>query len=254
LTHYLGLMTPEELVQTVCPTIGALGAAWYFVPETLARGRGLGLDGFRFYFLGRGGVLGDVEAPVVISAFGYFNPSLVEKMWVSGAKTLAPRQAGRAYVAASHDFGRTHFTEVAGLDRFCSAAEAVVRAADPAALALFAGWRGEPLPEDLPARAMQMVSTLREFRGSAHLLAVVASGISPKMAHYLRHPDNFATFGWAESDVPATTAEDRAALAASEKLTDRLVLPAYRALDDAGREALVTGLERMQAALALGAP
>ena len=57
-------MTPTELVQAACPKIGSLGGAFYFDKETLAKGKELGLDGFRFYFLGRGGVLGDVEPRV----------------------------------------------------------------------------------------------------------------------------------------------------------------------------------------------
>ncbi len=65
------MRTPEEFMATAHPTIGTLGFAFYVVPETLERGKALGLDGFRFYFLGRGGVSGDVEAPVVKSAFGY---------------------------------------------------------------------------------------------------------------------------------------------------------------------------------------
>ncbi len=66
------MTTPMELVQSACPKIGSLGSAHYFDREiTVPRGKELGLDGFRFYFLGRGGVLGDVEARVVRSAFGY---------------------------------------------------------------------------------------------------------------------------------------------------------------------------------------
>jgi hypothetical protein len=51
-------MTPEELTAAASPRIGAMGSVFYFVPETAARGKELGLDGFRFYVLGRGGVLG----------------------------------------------------------------------------------------------------------------------------------------------------------------------------------------------------
>src|ERR1700722_11673382 len=133
-------MTLDELVADVCPTIGSLGAKFYFTPETTARGKELGLDGFRFYFLGRGGVLGDVEAPVVKSAFGYFEGSLVAKIWNSAKERarVTPRQAGQAFVGASQDFGRRHFSSVAGLDGFCAAAEAVVAVVDPAGLALYA--------------------------------------------------------------------------------------------------------------------
>ena len=68
------MTTPEELVATTASTVNGLGARFYFDPSTLAKGKELGLDGFRFYVLGRGGVLGDVESAVITSAFGYFNP------------------------------------------------------------------------------------------------------------------------------------------------------------------------------------
>ena len=84
-------MTPEELVTTACPMINDLGHTFYFVPETAAQGEKLGLDVFEFYFMGRGGVLGDVESRVVTSAFGYFKPRLVDSMWNAGRAKVAPR-------------------------------------------------------------------------------------------------------------------------------------------------------------------
>jgi len=247
-------MPTRELTGTVCPTIGSLGAAYYFTPPTLARGRAMGLDGFRFYFLGRGGVLGDVEASVVASAFGYFAPSLVEAVWDSARARADPRTAGREHLAAAQDFGRDHFSGVGELEGFCDAARSVVTAADPAGLALFAGIAAEPLPEDPPARAMQLLAVLRELRGSAHLLAVVASGISPRVAHYLRRPNDFTLFGWKEEDIPTVTKKDREGLAASERLTDELVRGPYSVLDAEGQSSLIAGLERMEAAIALGQP
>ena len=89
--------------------------------------------------------------------------------------------------------------------RFCAAAETVVTNADPAGLALFAALSSEPLADDVPARAMQLVMVLRELRGSVHLLAVVSAGVSPRVAHYFRRPNDFTTFGYAEDDVPTLT-------------------------------------------------
>ena len=74
-------MDPREVMQATAGKLGDIGAAFYFAPETLQQGKEVGLDGFRFYFLGRGGVLGDVEAGVIRAAFGYFEPGLVEKIW-----------------------------------------------------------------------------------------------------------------------------------------------------------------------------
>lgn len=242
-------MDTAELMANACPRIGAMGSAFYFIPETTGRGKELGLDGFRFYFIGRGGVLGDVEWPVIHSAFGYWNGELVQKMWESAREKMAPRDGGRAYLNCAHELGRRKFGDVAGLGPFCEAAEAVVQAADPAGLALFAGMVGEPLAADLPARAMQLVATMREFRGSAHLLAILAVGPSPRIAHAIKRPEMVKAFGWPE-ELPAITDAHHQALAAAEALTDKLVTPAYAALDAAGASALVAGLDGLEAALA----
>ncbi|NNE72553.1 MAG: hypothetical protein HKN26_02720, partial [Acidimicrobiales bacterium] len=74
-------MTPLEIVQITSPQINVSGAAFYFHPDTLARGQELGLRGFPFYFLGRGGLLGEVDAAAVTEAFGYFHASIIEAMW-----------------------------------------------------------------------------------------------------------------------------------------------------------------------------
>ncbi len=243
------MTTPTELVQAACPKIGSLGAAHYFDREiTVPRGKELGLDGFRFYFLGRGGVLGDVEARVVQSAFGYFAPDLVAKMWESAREKLAPREAGRVYMACLHDFGRAKFSGIADLDAFCAALETVNAAADPAALALYAAISAEPLADDLPARALQLVAVLREFRGSCHLAAIRALNLDPAVAHALKRPADVTTFGYAEA--PTITDEDRAKHKAAEDLTDQMVLPAYSAVDEAGAAAILAGLSAMEAALA----
>ena len=83
-------MDSMALVQAACPKIGDLGSAFYFDPATVAKGKELGLDGFRFYFLGRGGVLGDVEPRVVQAAFGYFEPRLIAKIWDSARERMPP--------------------------------------------------------------------------------------------------------------------------------------------------------------------
>jgi hypothetical protein len=240
-------MTPEELVADACPKIGNLGSAFYFTPETLSRGKELGLDGFRFYFLGRGGVLGDVEPAVVQSAFGYFEAGLVRKIWTSARERAkgTPREIGRAYLSAGWDFGRDHFQDLEGLDRFCAAAETVVANTDPAGLALFAALSSEPLAGDPPARAMQLVMVLRELRGSVHLLAVVSAGVSPKVAHYFRRPNEFTSFGYAEDEAPTLTDGDRATMATVDAHTDEMMSRLFLPLGDQARTDLAGGVRQM---------
>lgn len=226
--------------------IGTIGAAFYFAPSTVATGKEHGLDGFRFYFLGRGGVLGDAESDVVASAFGYFNPDLVEKMWDSAKEKMAPRDAARLYLSCAHDLARERLADVEGVGAFADALSQINDAIDPAALALYAGVAAEPVPDDDAARALHLCMVVREARGSAHLLAVRAAGLSPRLAHQIKRPDDVATFGWEPVEV---TDDDRARWQQAEDLTNDIMEPAFAVLDDAGQEAVLTGLGRISAAL-----
>ncbi len=248
-------MDTDELMAEVCPKIADLGWAFYFTPETAAVGEKMGLDIVQFYFLGRGGVLGDVEAQVIASAFGYFNPELVTAMWNAGKALADPREAGRAYLRCSADLGREKFAGlselgVCDLGAFVAAADQVNAAADPMALSLYSGASAEPLVEDVEGRAMQLVTVLRELRGSAHLLAIRANGLDGKTAHFIRRPNEAALFGWSEDDPPTITELERSRWDAAETLTNELVRPAYAALDPAAALALVEGLKAIESALA----
>jgi hypothetical protein len=241
-------MSVQELLNATSPIIGKAGAAFYFHPNTLARGKEIGLDGFRLYMLGRGGVLGDVEADVVASAFGYFHRALVARIWTTARERFPnPREAARIYFQCCADLGRSALANVDGLEAFCAAAEAVIAATDLAALSLYAGIATLPRVDDLPGRALQLVAVLRELRGSAHLLAVVASGLAPAVAHAIKRPNDTKTFGWDPS--PAWTEADRAALDAAEALTDRLLFAPYGGLDTTASAAFLAGTTAIGRAL-----
>jgi hypothetical protein len=241
-------MTPEELVAAACPPIAEMGGAFYFLPETVAKAKEHGLDGFRLYFLGRGGVLGDTSAAVVRSAFGYFNPGLLAKMWETARTKLSPPDAAVIYWDACAESGRARLGDL-DLDPFLAAADAVADAADPSALTLFAGIRQMPLAADAPAHALQQIAVLREFRGSAHLVAVRAMGLVDSIAHFIKRPDMVEGFGWKAEDTAGITDADRAKLIEAEQLTDRIVTPAYAVLDGAGQQALLDGLAAIKLAL-----
>lgn len=241
-------METIRLIQAVSQTTNTAGAAFYFAPETLAKGKEQGLDGFRFYVLGRGGVLGDVEAPVVSSAFAYFNPGLVDKIWSSAKEKMGARAAAALYNQCAADLGATKLAAVDGLDAYNEAAEAAVAATDLAGLSLFAGWSAEPRSEDPSARAMQLIALLRELRGDAHIVALRASGLAAPIAHAIKRPGEVATFGW--DPAPVVGADDPARLEAAEALTDQLLVPSYAGLSDAQADALVAGTEAIGAALA----
>ena len=241
-------MTPIELVQTASPIIGGIGGAFYFDPATLARGKELGLDGFRFYMLGRCGVLGDVEPKVVQSAMGYFEPGMVTKLWDSARDRVQPREAGREYLACALNFGIAKFSGLDGLAAYADAAQNVITAQDPAALALFSGIAAEPLAADPAALAMQMTTVLREMRGSVHLVALAACGLSPEMAHRVRRPDDIAMFGWHEG--VEVTDDHHTRWQTAETLTDEMLVAAWSCLTEAEGQTISDTVSAMQAVLA----
>jgi len=243
-------MNDQELIAAACPIINDAGWAFYFTPETGARGAALGLDPYQFYAMGRGGVLGDVEPAVVSAAFGYFNPALVAGLWSSAKAIVAPRVAGAAYMEASGDHGRLKLSAVEGLEAFVAAAEKVLAATDVDGFSLFAGIAAEPRADDLPARAMQLLTVLREYRGGAHLVAIRSVGLTTKVAHFAKRPDDIAMFGWSAADAPEIDDEVVAKMAAAEALTDALVAPAYAVLNAGERESFVSVLHAIQVALA----
>lgn len=243
-------MTTDELIAQACPVIQRIGAAHFFAPEAETAAADLGVDLFTFYVLGRGGVLGDVEPVVVASAFGYFNPEVITALWTAGRTHIAPREAARVLLDCAAEVGRRRLAHIEGLDDMVAAAEAVHAAADPVGLTLYAGYKGELLVEDVAGRALQIIDVLREFRGSAHLLALRACGVDARTAHFIKAPGLAAMFGWPADAGPDISDEQRAAVEAAEVLTDDLVRPAFAALDQAGAAALVRGLEDMSVALA----
>lgn len=242
-------MTPLELVRQACPIINDTGWAYYFTPETQAKGAELGLKGPMFYFAGRGGVLGDCDADVVTAAFGYFNPAVIRRAWESATAIRPAREIGRAHFECCADLGRQKLGGVANLAAFVEAADAVNRAAEPDGLALYAAFKAEPLASDLAGRAMQLVAILREFRGSAHLIAVRASGLTTKQAHFSKRPNDVAMFGWTPEDAPVLNDDVAERMKVAEDLTDQIVLPAFSVLDDSGAQALLDGARAIKAAV-----
>ncbi len=146
-------------------------------------------------------------------------------MWTSAKTTLEPRRAAREYIACAHAHGRERLADLAGLAEYAAAASVVIDAADDSGLSLFAGWRSKSVPEDVPAAAYHQAVVLRELRGSAHLAAVRAVGLTSMVAHMIKRPNDVAIFGWPE-DAHVVTDEDRERHARAEEITDSIVEPA----------------------------
>lgn len=243
-------MTNEELVKTVCPLLNDNSWKYYFTPNAIEVGKSLGLKGMEFYVAGRGGSLGNCEGSVVAAAFGYFNPVIITAAWNLATAKHPARVIGDAHYEVAAHLGREKLSNMPGLAEFASAMEKVFNATDADGFALFAAFKSMPLAQDTPARAMQLAASLREFRGSAHLVAIRAVGLTSKQAHYVKRPNDVKGFGWGEDDAPVLDDHVRALMVEAEKLTDALCIPAYSVLDETERNALVSGAKAFVAALA----
>ncbi len=192
-------------------------------PEVLGPCRSFGYpNGFAFYVAGRGGVLGDVDADVVAAAFGFFEPSLLRKMWEAGTAVEGARAAAARYGAMCAQWGRSRLGGFEGAARLADLVRHVIDSVDPAGLALFAGWRAEPRPTDPEGLAYFATHVLRELRGSAHVAAVVVTGIAPLEAMLVSRGEGRAKqFGWSEPFPDVSHLVDLRAL--TETVTDEIM-------------------------------
>ncbi|MGH3327270.1 MAG: helix-turn-helix domain-containing protein, partial [Streptomycetales bacterium] len=105
-------------------------------------------------------------------------------------------------------------------------------------------------PGDAAARAAHHAFVLREHRGGLHVLAVLASGLTPLEATLAGPggPEEATAHRWPEP-YPAVGVELRDRHARAERLTDRLAAPAYEVLGEAeGHELVRLAREACQAA------
>ncbi len=242
-------MTARDTLTAIAGPTGDIGAAFYFHPATVAAGKELGLNGFTFYILGRGGALGDVSPAIVSAAFGYFNPDTIATAWEKASATMTPSAAAQAYWDECGKRGAESFGGIDPevLSAYVAAADIVIDHADLAAAPLFAGTAQLTCSENIAGRAMQKAAVLRELRGSVHLCAVLASGLSDAQAHAIKRPGDVAVFGWEEAPSVPIDGDDR--MDAAEELTNTMLERAFFALTREQADALRAGTSAMHAAL-----
>ena len=171
----------------------------------------LGLERFAGYVLGRAGTLGLPPADLVVATFGVFEPEMLTGIYESALTVasvpdvLAAKQAGavRCLHRVLGDPGREVEEVVtvlrAGIDRGPLPAKP-----------LFAGLRALDWPGAAWGRLWHAANLLREFRGDAHLAALLGAGIGPIAANLLTEAhvgvatrDYTRTRSWAEADIAA---------------------------------------------------
>lgn len=248
-------------------TAEPLHAFIYFVPEADERYVAAGLEpGQMGYFASRGAALGPVSAEVIIATFFNFWPGLVRpvipKAWslVSPDRLLAARTEA-ADAAMRRGLGdeacvSDEMVELGGLLR--RAAEAACERIE--GRPLFAAHAAQPWPDDPCLIVWWAQTLLREFRGDAHIAALVGEGVTAPEAlvihaatgdvpaAVLQLTRSWPVDDWAEAErvleergwldltgtTPTLTGAGEIHRQRVEDLTDAGALPAYAALGEDG--------------------
>ncbi len=221
-----------ETIETARATksfVNDLPARFMMDAGTYAIGGELGYDGLDFYAVGRGGVLGEVDADLVTAAFIFFAPAQVRAYWDRAREVGPVDRAARAFAECAGQWGRDHLDDDTDHTRLATLLEVVVTAAHPAGASLFAGWRALGAPDDPKGRVLFFANALRELRGARHGAAVLAAGISPEIAVHTKSPQMAAFFGWTD---PIDELESHAAAwQGADEATDTAFAPAFDVLD-----------------------
>lgn len=219
--------------------IGDLGGAWMSSPEEEAASAAAELDGWQLYYLGRHGVLGDVDPDVVLAAAYIFPADHVRAEWATARSVMTPHEALERYLAVCHQWGETRLAGLSDAARLAELGQRVIDASDVIGLPLFAGWRALPVPSgddevSVARRCGHVCQVLREHRGACHGVAMTALQLDPLTA-ILANPEggrpeeNALEYGW-QPPFPVPSDADRALRVEVEELTDDLVARAYDAL------------------------
>lgn len=206
----------------------------------------LGLDFLTGYVWGRAAPMGEPSAPVVVAAFGVFEPGLIASLYEQ-ARGLASREQ----VLAAREEGSVESLRALLPDADVEGAVEQLRrgvdalTGDLAGRPLFAGLVSLPWPADPLGRLWHAAGLLREYRGDVHQAANVAAGLSGVQSNLVTEH----WVGWEPTSYAATRGWSPEALAAAaEDLAER-GLVTESGLTEEGRRLRTAIEEQTEAAL-----
>ena len=244
-------MESSELAELTTDPIQKLGLGFYFDPLTAERAKELGMNVFEFYGLGRGGVLGDVDAEVVDRAFTFFHPRTMDFLFHRARAKADPVATAREHVLAAYAFADRTFgaLDVDLLADVGALARRVTSEAEPGHHLLATGYLQYQAPASAVHAAYLGTILLRELRGGAHIDAVAQVGLTPLEACYLQDDSVFKLHGYSDDDVPPVTPELEAKKIHAEVVTSELMARYFSVLSGDERQRLADGTLAMFAAL-----
>lgn len=155
----------------------------YFAPEAAERYAALGIDNQRTgYFASRSAAMGVVPAETVIATFFNFRPGLVRRTLPPAWQATTPGQLRAARSEAADGALRRVLGEALADPGLAEAARLARRAAEaacerPEGRPLFAAHAALPWPDDPHLVLWHAQTLLREFRGDAHVAALLLEGL-----------------------------------------------------------------------------
>jgi hypothetical protein len=173
--------TPARRLRDALEPIATQG--WWSRPA----GEGLtalGVDFFPGYVWGRAAALGTPTASVVAATFGVFEPRMIAAAYEAGVASatrdniLAARAAG----------GAASLDAIADPDECVAIADPLLRAVDTLdglGRPLFSALRSLAVPSSPGGRLWRAAELVREYRGDAHLAALVGAGLDAVEANVL---------------------------------------------------------------------
>jgi hypothetical protein len=189
-------MNPTQLADVTADPIQILGMSFYFDPVTRARGKENGLNSFEYYGLGRGGTLGDVDVDVIIDAFTFFHPRVLDRMWSQAKEKADPATVAADYVQAAYELRRSHLRR--RRPPRCSPTSRPRRTRSPrrsrAVITTSSTATSSTRCRANPVHAAYLGCILmRELRGCVHIDAVNEVGLSAVEACYVQDPSFFTS-------------------------------------------------------------
>ena len=234
-------MTAADTARAMAEPVYDVGGRFMLDGATFARGAELGLPGMVFYFVGRAGVLGAVDADRVTEELGVFAPDTVREHWDAGVAVMDPTAAAAEFMACGHTWGREHLPDGLDAGRLVQLMRRLVEVTerpDAQVPAMFAARRAVPWPDDERAAALHGIHLLRELRGGLHARAVRDARVAPHDAVVVRQGEGMAAlFGWPEPHPDPEAA--RAAWEVAEEATNAAAAAFVAQLGDVEQDELV---------------
>lgn len=178
-------MGSDDLARRHWDVTNAVHSIVYWDPEPREEYDAIGLiGGWRQYFASRSAAMGAMVPEVVVATFFGFKPELVQKslagLWaqVSPAAVVDARLAG-ATRALKRRLSSIDARGVQELAEVAALARAVVTPLPVWARPLHAAHLCLPWPQEPVSQLWHASTIYREFRGDAHVVALISAGLDP---------------------------------------------------------------------------